>query len=229
MRALGPAPRAPISLSARRRHGALGRSRPACDGQSQRDEPRFGCPFSWLRAFSRLASETSIPAELALPMYRIASDTPYSRHKSASPRIPVASSSENLDRFVGVPSPGRTLIPRGGKTRCQVTAARVSARDGDWAAADRTSLADRATRFVRGKRLTQPRLDLGMRGITPATIRVGECRSTHGRHGLKCKSGSLGGAAECGGAREDSSRIQQIAAIYETRHWRSPIGCMTVF
>lgn len=221
MRALGPAPRAPISLSARRRHGALGQSRPACDRQSQREESRFwrtrpaGArqkllqpPILLVRRVQSLGIGDIHPRRTRssncigwLPILRTSS----TNRPAAGPDDLLFRKARSLHR----PSPQWAGLEYPVEAKLRGRAPPASARDGDWAAADRASLADRATRLIRRKRLAQPGLDLGMRGITPAMIGVGERGRTHRRHGLKCKSGNLGGTAERRGARKNSRRISK--------------------
>src|SRR5271157_601691 len=89
----------------------------------------FSLRFSSSSDRRRLASDTSMPPYLAFQLYRVASETPCLRAKSAvfapascSRRTPIICSSVNLIRFIR-PSlyGGWTLTPLGGKTQWQVT------------------------------------------------------------------------------------------------------------
>src|ERR1700726_5147137 len=68
----------------------------------------FSLPFSSSSARSRLASETSIPPNLAFQLYSVASDIPYFRQSSpafapasCSRNTAMICSSVNLLRFIG--------------------------------------------------------------------------------------------------------------------------------
>jgi hypothetical protein len=85
---------------------------------------------SWFwrdRGRSRLASETSMPPNLAFQLWIVASETPCLRARSAvlapascSRKTPIICSSVNLARFFVRPSEGRTLTLRRGNRKRQV-------------------------------------------------------------------------------------------------------------